>query len=536
MVTERTIINALIIGASFILAPFVISSAIGEGDYGPTFFFLGFIALMVSFFYLKDRLCMLPLIGLSVTGSLNFLPLPFQASHLFCILLILYYISVYIIIRRKRIIFGKINFLLPILAVTSILLYHNHNLNVAAVGGETEGGKPAYLVYLVVVAYFCGINVAQPSVTFVRRVPFYFVIGSIFSCLPFFLTTFFPALAPYVFSFISNVNVGAYYEAQGYDVGLSEGVIGRIAVFGPLGLALQLYLLCHYPMASWLRPERWWIPFVSLVCAALVVASGFRNELFSFGVITVVGIWCHYSWRSLFVIAPFCLAGFMLLTASSNNLIELPTKKLPLIAQRSMSFLPGDWDQEAIASAKSSNDFRKNIQDTYIKEYMRRSPWIGNGYNISVKEYNNYSDVLNNAGADNGYLQAKAFIEGKIFHIGWISAYDGVGIVGSLAFLALAWFEIYMAGRFVFGTNHRSPFFPLYVWIFCNLVSNMAAFFVVFGDFAQTFSSLCLYALVLTHLAVMQKAPEVSVAPSQRRERVEFAGLRSASYSLRSKT
>ena len=56
--------------------------------------------------------------------------------------------------------------------------------------------------------------------------------------------------------------------------------------------------------------------------------------------------------------------------ASSSKVIHLPTDKLPLIAQRTLSFLPGDWSEDALESAKASNEFRQDIQDVYMKEYL----------------------------------------------------------------------------------------------------------------------------------------------------------------------
>ena len=138
MVTERTIINGLIIGASIIFVPFLISSTLGF-DYAPAFFFAAVLALVAAFFSLKETLCVWPLIGASFAGSLNFLPLPLKAKHIFCLLLIVYYLSGYVVIKQKLIKLGKTKFLWPILIVTAILLYHNHKLSVAAVGAETEG-------------------------------------------------------------------------------------------------------------------------------------------------------------------------------------------------------------------------------------------------------------------------------------------------------------------------------------------------------------------------------------------------------------
>ena len=541
MLTERMIINALIIGASFILVPFVISSAL-TFDYTPALFCVVLLGFIVAFFFLKDTLCIWPLLGGSIAGSLNFLPLPLTATHIFCILLIFYYITGYILIKQKLIKLGKTKFLWPILIITLILLYHNHTLNVRilGLGGETEGAKPAILIYLVIFAYFCGINIATPSVDFLSKVPLYSVIISGLSSIPFLLTTYIPSLAPYVFSVTDSVNVEAYTDAQSGGTGTAEGGgIGRLGIFGGLGAALQLYLLCYYPIGTWLRPTRWWVAGLSFICLTLAVASGYRSILFGFASFTMIGAWCYYSWRALFLPAALYMAAIMLFIASSNNLIHVPENKLPMIAQRTLSFLPGDWDQEALESARASNFFRKNIQDVYIKEYLKKSPWIGNGFSINTKEFNHWGDAMKDGtgGRDPDYITAKIFIEGKLFHTGWISVYDIVGIIGAMAFVALGWIEICTAAHFVFGTkaDHRSSLFPFYVWLLCSITSQMVGFFTVFGDFSQCFMGLCVYAMTLSHLLDVENTTEAPIVLSERKGQVEFTGLKGELYGYHSR-
>jgi len=539
MVTERTIINALIIGASFILVPFVISSTLTV-DYVPALFFGGLFALVMAFFFLKETLCIWPFLGGSIAGTMNFLPLPLKWSHIFCILLIVYYITGYVIIRQKRIKLGKTQFLWPILIITLIVLYHNHSMSVHVLGSETEGGKPAFLIYLVVLAYFCGINIASPSIGFLSKVPLYCVILAFVSSLSFFLTTYIPSLAPYVYSMTDNVNVQAYATTQATAGAAQESGIGRMAVFAPLAGSLQLYLICHYPIGTWLRPGRWWVIGVSLICAVLTVETGFRNVLFGYILIIMVGSWCYYSWRSIFLFAIPFIVMLIFVVISSDNLIHLQVNKLPLIAQRTMSFLPGDWDEEAVQAAEASNGFRKGVQDLYIKEYLKKSPWIGNGFDIDTKEYNNLNDVIQRGGlgaSEIGYLSTKIFIEGKIFHVGWISVYDAVGIVGSMAFIVLGWNEIWMAGHFVFGpkADRRSPLFPLYIWIFICAVVAMVTFFTVFGAFSDAFMNLCITALVLSHLSDIENTTEVPIVLTDRKQQVEFSRLSGGDYGYQSR-
>ena len=536
MITERTIINFLVIGATLFLAPFIIYSTLTI-DYGPIVLLGGFCILALGFFFLKDKLCIWPLLGTGIVGTLNFLPLPLQATHIFCILLICYFITGYIAIRQTSIKLGRTRFLWPILIVTLIVLYHNHSVGVHVLGSATEGGKPAILIFLVVVAYFCGINVKSPPVNFLSRVPIYFVLLSFISNIPFFISSFFPSLAPYLYYISGNVNLDVYAESQGGTSIGEEGGIGRSLALASISAALQLFLVARYPIGSWVRPERWWVAGLALICMGLAVESGYRNVLFSYVVVTMVATLCHYSVRALVLPLSLFMVAMVLIVASNDNLIHVPVNRLPLIAQRSLSFFPGDWDSEALESAKESNDFRMNIQNVYIKEYLLKSPFFGNGYSIDTKEYDALNTGMMSATDDASYIQAKLFITGKMFHTGWLSVYDAVGIVGTLAFVVLGWNEVRLTGHFIFGpkANHKTLLFPLYVWVMCNVVSLMISFFTVFGDFSQTFSYLCVYAILLSHLSDLENPGDVPVPLSDRKRQVEFSGLKGASYGYHSR-
>jgi len=104
---------------------------------------------------------------------LEFSPLPLQAFHIFSILLILYYVTGYVLIRQKKIKLGKDPVFLAHSDHYVDRAYHNHNLAVRMMGGTSEGAKPAILMYLIVLAYFCGINVSTPPFAFLVKCPYW---------------------------------------------------------------------------------------------------------------------------------------------------------------------------------------------------------------------------------------------------------------------------------------------------------------------------------------------------------------------------
>ena len=124
-----------------------------------------------------------------------------------------------------------------------------------------------------------------------------------------------------------------------------------------------------------------------------------------------------------------------------------------------------------------------------------------------------------------------------MFHTGWLSLYDAVGIIGSVAFIILGWNEFWMAAHFIFGpkADRRSSLFPFYVWLMCGILPTMISFFAVFGDFGQTFPSLCIYAIALSQLSDMENATDASIVLPERKGQVEFTGLKGPAYGYQSR-
>jgi hypothetical protein len=535
MLTERSIINALILTATFVLAPFIIAETL-SADFLPALIAAGVFLLIVAFFFMKETLCAAPWLGRSIAGTLNFLPLPIEASQIAVALLIVYYITGFVLLTQRPITIGRPIFFWPMLIVTGIVLYHVHTLSLGTMGGNTEGARPAYFMYAYTLAYFCGINLPTPSVRFLSRIPFYALCLTALSCIPYLLTTFFPALAPYFYTFTGDVNIEAYANTAGgtQDVAFNQ-LTSKLAVLGPLGACLQMYLISHYPIGTWFSPSRLWVPILSFFCFVITIFCGYRSDLFGFFFLTLVGAWCYYSWRALFIPTLGIAMVLVVITASSNNIIHLPLRDLPMIAQRTMSFLPGDWDEEAIESGKGSNDFRQNIIDVYMDEYAREHPVFGNGFEINKDEFNSIQDSLKKGygdGRDPAYLQAKLFIVGKMYHTGWISVYDCVGIVGWAAFLAFQLALVFVTGQFIFGkkADRRSALFPLYVFIQCTVTTTMASYYTVFGSFSQAYTDGICIAIVLVHLSKLKKQNELAAAPGDIKAQVEFSGLSQTNY------
>lgn len=498
LLTERSIINCLIWLAGLILGPYLAIAAV-SGNFSPLIV-VGAIAFTTAVFGIwKDRVCVLPLIGLFLGGKLTFLPLQLSPGEISSLALVFYYLVSYVALQRQQIKTGPMFFFIPILVFTAITFSHEHNFGLRALGGGREGSRGAILIMLAGITYLCGVSVNTPSASFFSRIPLICLAGVILTAVPYTISTFIPSTAPYLALFTTDINTTALSSILSDS---SDTNIVRNSGPAYVGVFLMSYLASTFPIYTWWRPNRWWVAGLGMVCFALVILGGFRSTLFDFSIIVITCTWCYSSWRTLILAPPVLLAAAVLLQVQNSHLVSLPGA-----AQRTLSFLPGDWDAEATSEAESSNEFRQRIIDVYIREDAAKSPLFGNGLSYDSDEFARMNYLAKTQETADRYYETKIYVTGKIFHTGWISLYDAVGLVGSAAFCFLALSQIWILSRSIFGSgrDRSSPLLPLKVWLVANLVSSLIGYFAVFGDVKAAFPTYCYYAIIVHHLFRLEK-------------------------------
>jgi hypothetical protein len=480
-----------------IIGPYLAVSAV-ESNFVPFGVLAAMCAVFVVFGYLRDGMCLLPLIGTFIAGKFNFIPILRPApTELFPLALVIYYLIAYTALQRKKFLTGPLLFFIPITIIALIMIYHEHTFGLRSEGGGREGGREAIFVVAAAIAYLCGVSVNSPSPRFLYWTPLFCVIAAVVSAIPYAVTTYLPGTTPFFYIFTDNIN-GTAYSA---DV-LNTGTIVRSGAQSVVGAAVMTFLVSYFPVFTWWRPNRWWVALLSLGCIGLVLIGGFRSIFAEFGFTIFVALWCYYSWRALLVVPIFAL-GIVLITAlHSSHAIQLP-----LAAQRSLAFLPGDWDPEVLDNTKASNDFRTNILKVYMREDAAKSPLLGNGLSYDSADFQRYSYLAMYQEMPDSYYGTEIFVTGKMFHTGWISLYDAEGVIGFATFLVFTLSLVWFSGRMVFqkGVDRHSMLFPLKVWMFCNLLTNLVSFFTVFGDFKFAFPVYCFYAILWVHLGRLER-------------------------------
>ncbi|MBI3878615.1 MAG: hypothetical protein HY301_00925 [Verrucomicrobia bacterium] len=514
----------LLFAAAVVLIYFM-ATEIGEGS-----FFWPVMLILVSvcavlFIALDRNIWLVIPVGLINPVPLTFLPVPFKATELAFLLVFLYLVLTHAAMRHQWIEPGPANIWVPVVIILFIVVNHQFEggLGLRSMGSAMAGARRHALFFIGACYYLTMMSIWPKSRRWLTQLPGFYVLVMLIGALPNLFSIYFPnvAIAMGIFWVFANASDVLYYYASD---------VARVGLWGPMGIAVQLWLVSRYPLNQWFSAPRvmsaaaglafgavllftryalgesdeahgvwialclgsvagffvavwFWKDQLVLLLSFLALAgcglSGFRSSIFHYAVVTVVAAVFCLRWRVLPFVAG--LAGLMaMLIAGNGTWFELPDSM-----QRSLSFLPGRWDPVVVSSAQASTDFRAQIQELYLEKYALLNPWLGSGYKMMTRDVGQFGDRPLGTSSE----EMEGYIRSKDFHIGWISVYDTVGIVGGLAFL---WLCIYLLGYLYkntrrIGWNRLSS---LQVWVSCYLVDTIVSFFTIFGSLAEVMPQL----------------------------------------------
>lgn len=511
--TVQKVCIGLITLAVFVLAPWLTTQLL-EGNPMPVFVLLGLGLLLLLVFKLGDRCWLLIPFCLPVEGTLNFLPINFSMAEL-ATMGVMAYIALQIIMGRQiRWKLGPAFIWLPLVGLLAIFLYHwiaSGDIGIKIFGGTSWGGRRYYKILLAVLTIPILTSFSGASWSDFQKVPLVYFLGTLVDLVPNTLSTILPQTAPYIYRFYSAVNISEYgKEIMGNFVG--EAAITRYSAFARVGTAVALLILCYNPFRTWLDPKKLWIMPLLLVCLVMSALSGFRSYILNLMIGVGVAVFATARFRVLLA-APVGGMVLLILTGLQGNVLHYP-----LSMQRALSFLPGQWDAQAVQETKGSNDWRKQIKDLFYAEYFKKAPLLGQGYsfdpNLAKMETDIYLRMAQRMEND-PYGQVRSFIEMRQPHEGDVHVLLVTGLVGAFFFISFC----LSVCLFAVGGLLRTPvreISPTQIWCAALLIQQGISFFLVFGDLTLALGSLCPVAAILNaseKLRPKRLAPATEPAP-----------------------
>lgn len=448
---------------------------------------LGGVAVLLLFVYgLGDRCWLIIPFCLPIEGNLNFLPLNFSIQELAVITVFCYLLFRMIFGLDVAWKLGPALIWVPLAGVLAVLLYHwisSRDIGIKLLGGTGWGGRSYFKVALAALSIPLLASFPKIRMKDLQVVPLVYFLGSFVDIVPELLTTFIPAAAPLVWRVYSSVNLGEYGATLRGNF-LGEQGVARIGTLSKLGLAAGLVILCYFRPQTWLRPERLWALPALIAGALLCALSGYRSAIFRYSFGLLGALFCTLRFKTIFILP--VIASFLLLVGfTQGTLIHYP-----ITLQRSLSFLPGNWDVKASKEAEGSSDWRKKIDELFYKEYFQQAPLLGKGYHFNPELAKQDTDVYlavaaRRAEAGDEYADVRRYIEQRMPHEGPVHILLVTGAVGMVFFVGFCAALLMYSFTSVLKTP-KNQVTPIQIWATSLLLTNVSAFFLVFGEY-QTF-------------------------------------------------
>ncbi len=312
----------------------------------------------------------------------------------------------------------------PLLALGAVVLltgYLRGGIGVHALGSTSSfGGRSYFWILGAIIGYFAFSAVRIPVAKANRAGRLYFLSGATYalSNLAFFLG---PAFF-FLYLFLpSDFAVGQAVA----ESGLQPGAVERISGVSPACTALVCYFLLRWGIRGVFSFARPWRLAMFSAAALLSLAGGFRSAVIMIGLLFVCQFFVEGLWRTRFLPILLCIGMTAVVVTFAFS------DRMPLVAQRAVSFLPVKVDPGVKADADFSLEWRFEMW-RYLVPQIPKYLLLGKGYGIDPEEL--YFALI--GGGTTGIAAETSMVSGD-YHNGPLSTIIPLGLGGTIAFLWL---------------------------------------------------------------------------------------------------
>lgn len=346
-------------------AMLIIGSAIGQGQFIYVYLLLFAVAALAGIFALGSKYWLL--IPIAFSFDLPAIPFggrAFELPEVAIVLCTIVFASRYALRPRGVFLFRPEHAGVLLYSAWAGVVFVLHPVGLAVMGSSLAGARFYFQIALALASFLIVANqkITEHDANWIIRL---LLIGSIVSMAV--------SIAQYkLFGTIyanpnANANVEEYYTWH-----QSMALPARL---------IMLWLVSRYRMKEIFGFAKPWALFVFILCLALAAISGKRA---GFASVLLAPLFAAMLRKDYFyVVCGAILAAILIavLTFGQGNLF-----RLPLQAQRTLSYLPGKWDWEVRSQFQSGIDpFRKEMR-ALAWETIKKHPLVGQGYSVNMHE------------------------------------------------------------------------------------------------------------------------------------------------------
>ena len=420
-----------------------IGSAVGSQDLEPVVLIIGASAAIATFLFLgKDYWMLIPL---SLGASFPAVPLGARTIEFpeLAIAGCAVFFVIRVATRKEKVkIFQSVNIPIILFMAWVAMVYVLNPIGLAMLGSQTGGGRFYLKLALAFASYLimCSRTYTERDIKWVIG---FLIFGAFFSLVY--------GLAEYILVGPKADPVSGLVTEEFYS--------WHQLLAGPALIIVYLMFSRWTPRQVFgiQRPARL---VLFAFCLVMVLFSGKRMAIVSLILAPLIAAGISRQYIYIFLGMFITAAGLGVIVAGHGQWFQLP-----LLAQRTVSWLPGDWDPELAQMRGGSDEWRAELRN-FAYENIKRDPIVGRGFAVDISE--TITAVGMESYASGIDIQTAAYALGRSWHNRWLGYAADFGIPLSVIQAVLYITMLVAAYRSFrrYGYNNLLGVISLYVLIF----------------------------------------------------------------------
>jgi hypothetical protein len=481
--------SALLLG---LLVAIMVGSAVGSSDMRLVAGVIAAIPVAVVFVKLKTNIWVLLPIGWYLTGRLPWLPLPFSVRDL-CFITVIFFFTLFFATRAlpwKRKV-GILDYLIYINLAYLATVYVRNPAGFWAMQTSMVGGRPYFEIALAFGAFII-LSRVRISDFIAKIFPLFFVIPSWCVAILDVISRLVPQMAYPLAMIYSGVGAGGVSSAFQQEAKLGET---RLVGMQFAGLTSVLALCAKFNPITLLSPLHPARATLFGVAVLAIFLSGFRSVILFAMVAFLLATVLRGGVKDLWLAGAGMLLGLVALISVQGSLVQLP-----LTVQRTLSWLPGDWNQQAVADAEGSTQWRVEMWAwAWDDERILKDRVWGQGFGLSLDDMSLIAASLmagEGGGTRLGGSDRESFMIMGSFHNGPLSTIKYIGVVGLALYYPLMCYMAVLAWKLCKRARGTEAF-GLALFVGIPIIYEPFNFVVVFGALDSGYPQLLFWAGLL---------------------------------------
>lgn len=439
------IIVALIVA---LVASVIFGLAAGEGEFLPVYLGVFLIAIGALMTQLGSRFWML--IPLAFASELPAVPVQGRLLELPEVLTLLcfgFMLIRFALKQQKITIFRKSHVPVMLYVAWVMVVFINNPIGLAALGASMAGMRNYAKIILALIGFLIMANqkIEERDCKWIILI---IVLGAALSGAKDIVLYFFPIGGP---DPNQKIDPEAFYTWH--------------QALAALPTVVVMLLFSRYPSRQIFSFHRAWAIGLFLACVAMIVVSGKRAALASIALYAVVAAVVRREFGFMFLWLVGGAMAVAVVIAGHGDFF-----RLPLGAQRALSFLPAHWDVELAGLEGGKDEFRQMLR-TLAVEKILRDPWVGTGFAVDTSTIQRLITQSQRGTLED---QVLPFAVGSAWHNTWLGYAADFGIPASILVGIILLTVLYRSYRTFKESPPKSMTQTLSLYIFLFAVRDVA--------------------------------------------------------------